>query len=328
MTHALPQRRLGPLSVSALGLGCMGMSEFYGRADDQRSIAAIHKTLDLGITLLDTADAYGPLTNEELVGRAIRDRRHRVVVATKFGHMRTSEGAWQGINGRPEYVRQACDASLKRLGIDTIDLYYQHRVDAKTPIEDTVGAMAELVHAGKVRHLGLSEAAPETLRRAYAVYPIAALQTEYSLWTRGPEGELLETCRALNVGFVAYSPLGRGLLTGQIRSIDDLAADDWRRANPRFQGNNFERNRRLVSVVEEVAHRNGCTAAQVALSWLLSRGEDIVPIPGSTRFERIEENTRALEVVLAPDDLQALDSLGQTVAGDRYAEGGMKTVNR
>jgi aryl-alcohol dehydrogenase-like predicted oxidoreductase len=328
MTPALPQRRLGPLSVSALGLGCMGMSEFYGLADEQRSIATIHRALDLGVTFLDTADVYGPFTNEELIGRAIRDRRDRVVLATKFGNMRSPEGAWQGINGRPEYVRQSCDASLKRLGVDTIDLYYQHRVDAKTPIEDTVGAMADLVRAGKVRYIGLSEAAPATLRRAHAVHPIAALQTEYSLWTRDPEGELLETCRALNVGFVAYSPLGRGFLTGQIRSIDDLAADDWRRSNPRFQGENFQRNLRLVGAVEGLARSKGCTAAQLALAWLLSRGEDIVPIPGSTKIERIEENVRALEISLAPDDLQTLELLGPTVAGGRYTEGGMKAVNR
>jgi len=306
----------------------MGMSEFYGRTDEQRSIAAIHHALDLGVTFLDTADVYGPFTNEELLGRAIRDRRDRVVLATKFGNMRSPEGAWQGINGRPEYVRQSCDASLKRLGVDTIDLYYQHRVDAKTPIEDTVGAMADLVRAGKVRYIGLSEAAPATLRRAHAVHPIAALQTEYSLWTRDPEGELLETCRALNVGFVAYSPLGRGFLSGQIRSIDDLAADDWRRSNPRFQGENFQRNLRLVGAVEGLARRKGCTAAQLALAWLLSRGEDIVPIPGSTKIERIEENVRALEISLGPDDLQALELLGPAVAGDRYTEGGMKAVNR
>ena len=328
MTPALPQRRLGPLSVSALGLGCMGMSEFYGRADEQRSIATIHRALDLGVTFLDTADVYGPFTNEELVGRAIRDRRDCVVLATKFGNMRSPDGAWQGINGRPEYVRQSCDASLKRLGVETIDLYYQHRVDAKTPIEDTVGAMADLVRAGKVRYIGLSEAAPATLRRAHAVHPIAALQTEYSLWTRDPEGELLETCRALNVGFVAYSPLGRGFLTGQIRSIDDLAADDWRRSNPRFQGENFQHNLRLVGAVEDLARRKGCTAAQLALAWLLSRGDDIVPIPGSTKVERIEENVRALDITLTPDDLQMLESLGPTVAGSRYTEGGMKAVNR
>jgi len=328
MTHSLPQRRLGPLRVSALGLGCMGMSEFYGRSDDHRSIATIHRALDLGVTLLDTADAYGPFTNEELVGRAIRDRRDAVVLSTKFGNMRTADGTWQGINGRPEYVREACDASLKRLGVDTIDLYYQHRVDTKTPIEDTVGAMADLVHAGKIRHIGLSEAAPATLRRAHAVHPITALQTEYSLWTRDPEDELLDTCRAMNIGFVAYSPLGRGFLTGRMRSVDDLAANDWRRSNPRFQGENFQRNLRLVGAVEGMAQRKGCTAAQLALAWLLSRGEDIVPIPGSTRIERIDENVKAVEIALTPDDVAMLAGLGPTVVGDRYAEGGMKAVNR
>lgn len=329
MARSLPERRLGSLSVSAVGLGCMGMSEFYGgRTDEPRAIATIHRALDLGVTFLDTADAYGPFTNEALIGRAIRDRRDRVVLATKFGNMRTAEGVWQGINGRPEYVRQACDASLKRLGTETIDLYFQHRVDPKTPIEDTVGAMADLVRAGKVRHIGLSEAAPSTLRRAHSVHPITALQTEYSLWTRDPEGELLHTCRELSVGFVAYSPLGRGFLTGQIRSIEDLAADDWRRSNPRFQGENFQRNLGLVSAVEDVARRKGCTTAQVALAWLLSRGEDIVPIPGSTKIERIEENAGAVDVRLTANELQALEPLGPTVAGDRYAEGGMKAVNR
>ena len=306
----------------------MGMSEFYGAADETQSVATIHRALDLGINLLDTADVYGPFTNERLVGRAIRDRRHEVVLATKFGQVRDDKGGWLGISGRPDYVRQACDRSLQRLDVQTIDLYFQHRVDPDTPIEETVGAMADLVKAGKVRHLGLSEAAPATIRRAHAVHPITALQTEYSLWSREPEGELLATCRELGIGFVAYSPLGRGFLTGRLRSIDDLAADDWRRRNPRFQGVNFQRNLDLVATVETLAHQKGCTPAQLALAWLLSRGDDVVPIPGSTRMERVEENAGAVTVTLTPDELATLDTLAPTVAGDRYAEGGMKTVNR
>jgi aryl-alcohol dehydrogenase-like predicted oxidoreductase len=328
MTREIPRRQLGPLAVSALGLGCMGMSDFYGPPSESASIATIHRALALGVTFLDTADAYGPFTNEALVGRAIRDRRGRVIVATKFGNVRTEDGAWHGINGRPEYVRQACDASLRRLGVETIDLYYQHRVDTKTPIEDTVGAMAELVAAGKVRYIGLSEAASATIRRAHAVHPITALQTEYSLWSRDPEDDLLATCRALNIGFVAYSPLGRGFLTGRFRSLDDLPADDWRRQNPRFQGENLQRNLRLVDAVEGLARQKGCTAAQLALAWLLSRGEDVVPIPGSTRVERVEENAGAVAIVLSPGEVATLDLLAPTVSGDRYAEGGMKAVNR
>ena len=330
MPSAVPQRPLGTsgLSVSALGLGCMGLSEFYGAPPDHTAgVATLHRAIDLGVTFLDTADAYGPFTNERLVGDAVRGRRDRVVVATKFGFRRQPDGTAIGVSGRPDYVREACDASLRRLGVDTIDLYYQHRVDPATPIEETVGAMADLVHAGKVRYLGLSEAAPATLRRAVTVHPIAALQTEYSLWSRDPEGELLATCRELGIGFVAYSPLGRGFLTGRYRSIDDLAPDDWRRNNPRFQGDNFQKNLDVVDKVAELARARGCTPAQLALAWLLAQGPDIVPIPGSTRVARIEENAGALDVTLSAADLTALESLAPQVHGARYMDGGMKLVN-
>ena len=329
MSIHVPSRVLGRtgLTVSALGLGCMGMSDFYGAADQTASIATLHRALDLGVTLLDTADAYGPFTNETLVGKAIRDRRAGVVLATKFGFERNPDGTPVGVNGRPEYVRRACEASLTRLGVEKIDLYYQHRVDPQVPIEDTVGAMSELVAAGKVGYLGLSEAAPATLRRAVAVHPVAALQTEYSLWSRDPEGGLLATCRELGIGFVAYSPLGRGFLTGRFRSIDDLEPDDWRRQNPRFQGDNFQKNLDVVAQVQTLAREKGCTPAQLALAWLLAQGEDIVPIPGSTSAARVEENAGAAALTLTAENLASLAALAPQVVGARYMEGGMKLVN-
>ncbi|ABS27086.1 aldo/keto reductase [Anaeromyxobacter sp. Fw109-5] len=327
----MEQRKLGQqgLTVSAVGLGCMGMSEFYGPADEAESIATIHRALELGVTFLDTADMYGPFKNEELVGQALRGRRDRAVLATKFGNERGADGSWLGVNGRPEYVRSACDASLRRLGVEVIDLYYQHRVDPKVPIEDAVGAMAELVRAGKVRYLGLSEAAAGTIRRAHAVHPITALQSEYSLWSREPEDEILPTVRALGIGFVAYSPLGRGFLSGQIRSIDDLPADDYRRTAPRFQGDNFAHNLRLVEHVRALAQARGVTPSQLALAWVLARGADIVPIPGTKRRKYLEENAAAADVRLAPEELARIEAIAPkgVAAGDRYQESGMKMVN-
>ena len=328
----MEMRKLGSqgLEVSALGLGCMGMSEFYAGRDDEESAATIHRAIDLGLTFLDTADMYGVGRNEELVGRVVRERREWVVVATKFGNVRGADGSFQGINGRPNYVRQACDASLQRTGLDVIDLYYQHRVDPEVPIEETVGAMAELVTAGKVKYLGLSEAAPETIRRAHAVHPITALQTEYSLWTRDPEEAILPTVRELGIGFVPYSPLGRGFLTGQFRRPEDIPADDYRRDNPRFQGDAFASNLALVTEIETMAQEKGCTAAQLALAWVLAQGDDIVPIPGTKRRRYLEDNIGALDVTLTADDRARIDRIlpPGAATGTRYAAPQMASLGR
>ena len=331
MTAAYPRRKLGNqgLTVSAMGLGCMGMSDFYkGGEGERESFATIHRALDLGIDFMDTADMYGPFTNEELLGRAIKGKRERFVVATKFGNQRTAVGKYLGVNGRPEYVRTCCDASLKRLGVDHIDLYYQHRVDLNTPIEDTVGTMADLVRQGKVRYLGLSEAGPATIRRAHAVHPISALQSEYSLWSRDPEDGILATLHELGIGFVAYSPLGRGFLTGSFKSYDDLAPDDWRRNSPRFQGENFQKNLDVAAKVQQIAAAHGCQPSQVALAWLLQQGQDIVPIPGTKRRKYLEENAAAASITLDTEELKRIDAAFPQgiAAGNRYAD--MSTVNR
>jgi aryl-alcohol dehydrogenase-like predicted oxidoreductase len=327
----MKQRILGKqgLTVPAPGLGCMGMSEFYGARDDQESIATIHHALDLGVTLLDTADMYGCGENERLVGRAIKDRRREVILATKFGNVRDERGNFLGVNGRPEYVRACCDASLRRLGVEDIDLYYQHRVDPLVPIEETVGAMSELVRTGKVHYLGLSEAAPATIRRAMKVHPISALQTEYSLWTRDVEAEILPLCRELGIGFVPYSPLGRGFLTAKFKKPEDLPPDDWRRKSPRFQSGNFERNLKLAGRIETLAQRKKCTAAQLALAWVLAQGGDIVPIPGTKRRKYLEENVAALNIELTPADLKAISAAAPSgaAAGLRYPEPAMQAVN-
>ncbi len=324
----MKKRKLGELEVSIIGLGCMGMSDFYGGQNEKQAIDTIHYAIDNGVNFLDTADMYGPFTNEKLVGKAIHDRRDKVILATKFGNERREDGSWVGINGKPEYVKKACDASLKRLGVDYIDLYYQHRVDTTVPIEETVRAMSDLVKEGKVRYLGLSEAAPATIRRAHQVHPITALQTEYSLWTRDPEGEIFDTIRDLGIGFVAYSPLGRGFLTGRFKTIDDLPKDDWRRNQPRFQPGNFEKNIEIVAKVKEIADEKGVKPGQIALAWVLAQGDDIVPIPGTKHLEYLKENILSIDIKLSEDDLKCLDQAAPkgVAAGNRYPD--MSTVNK
>jgi len=325
----MKERKLGDLCVAVVGLGCMGMSEFYGEADEAESIGVIHRALDLGVNFFDTSDMYGPFKNERLVGRALAHRRDEAVIATKFGIVRDPNGGFHGINGKPDYVRESCEGSLERLGVETIDLYYQHRVDPETPIEETVGAMAELVAAGKVRHLGLSEAAPATIRRAHAVHPIAALQTEYSLWSRDPEDELLTTCAELGITFVAYSPLGRGFLSGTVRSMDDLAENDYRRTSPRYQGENFQKNLDVVDKVKELAEKRGCTPSQLALAWVLASDPNAVTIPGTTRVSRLEENAAAAEIELSKEEMAAIDAIAPKgfALGDRYGGMGMRFLN-